>query len=153
MLLLEWGTLCRPLKRFCRVGDTNPLYTVPMLIARPATFAAAFFLSLVLSGCHSPYVETDIVNRSGSPARLIEVDYPDASFGTQQLPDGAAYHYHFKILGETPGPVSITFTGPGNKIHTATGPVLHPGQQGNLVITLESEGKVKWSPQLSPSIH
>lgn len=135
------------------MGNTIPLYTVPMLIARSATLAAIFVLSLVLSGCHSPYIETDIVNHSGSPARLIEVDYPDASFGTQQLPDGTAYHYHFKILGETPGPVSITFTGPDNKVHTATGPVLHPGQQGTLTITLESEGKVNWAPQLSSSYH
>lgn len=122
-----------------------------MIHPRTISLAAILVVSLSLSACHSPYVETDIVNHSGSAVRLIEVDYPDASFGTQQLPNGAAYHYHFKILGETPGPVSITFTGSDNKVHTVTGPVLHPGQQGNLVITLESEEKVNWNPQLSPS--
>lgn len=118
------------------------------LKALPVAIAVAACLSL--AACHSPYVQTNIVNHSGSTIRLIEVDYPDASFGTQKVADGATYHYHFKILGETPGPVSITFTGADNKVHTATGPVLKPGQQGTLTITLDGNGKVAWFPQLSP---
>lgn len=81
--------------------------------------------------------------------RLIEVDYPSASFGTQQIPNNATYHYHFKILDS--GPVKITFTGDSGKTYTATGPTLNEGQQGNLTITLESDGKVAWTPELSNS--
>lgn len=112
--------------------------------------AAALAVCLGLTACHSPYVETDIVNHTGGTVRLIEVDYPDASFGTQKIADGNTYHYHFKILGPTPGPVTITFTGTDNKIHTDTGPTLKPGQQGTLAITLEENGKVAWLPKVTP---
>lgn len=120
-----------------------------MIRLKALSIAAAVAVCLSLAACHSPYVQTDIVNHSGSAIRLVEVDYPDASFGTQKVADGATYHYHFKILGENPGPVSITFTGVDNKVHTATGPVLKPGQQGTLTITLDGNGKVAWFPQLS----
>ena len=39
-------------------------------------------VALTLTGCHSPYVEATISNRTPSPITLIEVDYPSASFGT-----------------------------------------------------------------------
>lgn len=120
-----------------------------MIRLKALSLAASLGACLSLAACHSPYVQTDIVNHSGSEIRLVEVDYPDASFGTQKVADGATYHYHFKILGETPGPVSITFTGADNKVHTATGPTLKPGQQGTLTITLDGNGQVAWLPQLS----
>lgn len=109
--------------------------------------AAAFFACLTLSACHSAFVETSIVNRTGSMAKLIEVDYPSASFGTQQIADNATYHYHFKI--QDSGPIKITFTGDADKIYSATGPTLTQGQQGSLTITLSGNGQVAWTPVLS----
>lgn len=111
---------------------------------------AALSLCLGLSACHSPYVETSIINHTGGTARLIEVDYPGGSFGTQQIAEGATYRYHFKIL-DSAGPVKITYTGKDGKTHTATGPVLDEGQQGDLSITIDADGKVAWLPQLNPS--
>lgn len=120
-----------------------------MPITRPTAIAAAIFLCLALSACRSPYIETTITNHTGAAVKLVEVDYPDASFGTQQISAADTYHYRFKILGPTPGPVKITFTTPDRKVHTAAGPTLHPGQQGTLSITLDPEGKVEWAPVLS----
>lgn len=122
-----------------------------MLTNRLAATATALFLCLALFACHSPYVETTITNQTGAAVSLVEVDYPDASFGTQQIAGGDTFHYRFKILGPTPGPVKITFTTPDKKAHTATGPMLHPGQQGSLSIILKSGASVLWTPALSPA--
>lgn len=111
---------------------------------------AALSLCLGLAACHSPYVETSIINHTGGTARLVEVDYPGGSFGTQQIADGATYRYHFKIL-DSAGPVNITYTGKDGKTHTVTGPVLDEGQQGDLTITIDADGQVAWLPQLNPS--
>jgi hypothetical protein len=117
---------------------------------KTVSLLAALSLCLGLSACHSPYVETSIINHTGGTARLIEVDYPGGSFGTQQIAEGATYRYHFKIL-DSAGPVKITYTGKDGKTHTATGPVLDEGQQGDLSITIDADGKVAWLPQLNPS--
>ena len=121
-----------------------------MIQLKALSIAAAVSVCLGLSACHSPYVETSIINRSGGTARLVEVDYPGGSFGTQQIAEGATYHYHFKIL-ESAGPVKISYTGKDEKIHTATGPVLDQGQQGSLTITLDGNGRVAWFPQINPA--
>ena len=112
-------------------------------LALPALAASC----LCLGGCRSAFVQTAIVNHSGDKAQLIEVDYPSASFGTQQIADNATYHYKFKIQGS--GPVKITFTGAENKIYTVTGPNLDQGQRGTLIITLDPSGKVSWTPELA----
>jgi hypothetical protein len=96
--------------------------------------------------CRSAFVETTIQNDSPAPARLIEVDYPSASFGTQSLDAHSAYHYHFKIQGS--GPITLTFTDPTGKAHTATGPVLSQGQQGDLKIAIDPSGNVSWVSHL-----
>ncbi|HTV04002.1 MAG TPA: hypothetical protein VME86_01445 [Acidobacteriaceae bacterium] len=87
------------------------------------------------------------MNHTGSVVKLIEVDYPNASFGTQQIAVDTAYHYRFQIQG--PGLVKISFTGAKNKIYKATGPKLEKGQEGSLVIALETDGKVTWTPSLT----
>jgi len=103
--------------------------------------------SLCLAACRSAFVETTIQNDSPSPIQLIEVDYPSASFGTQSLDAHAAYHYHFKIQGS--GAITLTFTDAAGKAHSATGPVLSEGQQGDLKIAIDSSGGVSWTQHLS----
>lgn len=115
-------------------------------LKRNALALVALCVCLGLTSCHSPFVQTSIVNHTGSVVKLIEVDYPNASFGTQQIADNSAYHYRFQIQG--PGPVKITYTGAKNKIYKATGPKLIQNQEGSLVITLEANGKVTWTPTL-----
>ena len=109
--------------------------------------SAALLACLNLSACRSAFVQTTIENHTGATVRLVEVDYPSASFGTQQIADGSTYQYRFKILDS--GPVKVTYTGGDNGLHTSTGPTLNEGEQGSLTITLESGGKVTWTPQLS----
>lgn len=121
-----------------------------MIHLKALSIAAAVSLCLGFSACRSPYVETSIINHTGGAARLVEVDYPGGSFGTQQIAEGATYRYHFKIL-ESAGPVKISYTGKNDTIHTATGPILDQGQQGSLTITLDGNGRVAWFPQLNPS--
>jgi hypothetical protein len=116
-------------------------------LKRTCCFAAAMYLCLNLAACRSAFVQTAIVNHTGDAVRLIEVDYPSASFGTQQIARNAAYHYRFKI--QDSGPVSISFTTGNNKIHTSTGPILKQGQQGDLTVVLGSGGNVTWSAHLS----
>ncbi len=108
---------------------------------------SALSLCLTLTACRSAFVQTAIVNHTGSTVRLIEVDYPSASFGTEQIARDATYHYRFKI--QDSGPVTISFTTGDNKVHTSTGPTLTQGQQGSLIITLGVNGTVTWAPELS----
>lgn len=108
---------------------------------------ALLCLCLNFVACRSAFVQATIVNHTGSAARLVEVDYPSASFGIQQIAGDETYHYRFKI--QDSGPVTISFTGEDNKVHTSTGPNLSEGQQGSLTVTLGKNDSVAWLPQLS----
>jgi hypothetical protein len=113
-------------------------------------FAAASFaclLSLLFCGCRSAFVTATITNNSGAQLTLIEVDYPSASFGVGALAPGTQFHYRFKILGD--GPVKLQFTDAGGKAHTASGPNLQEGQQGDLQIGIDSSGNISWIPRLT----
>ncbi len=103
---------------------------------------------LAAAGCRSYLVDTTILNQTGGPVQLIEVDYPEASFGVDVLPAGAVYHYHFQITAT--GPLKIQYTASGNHQFHATGPILSEHEQGRLEIVLLPGGKVEFHPQLSP---
>jgi hypothetical protein len=106
-------------------------------------------LSWGLAGCHSAFVETTIYNEGQAPVRLIEVDYPSASFGTESIAGHSQFHYHFKIQGS--GALNIEFTDSANKLHDADGPVLNQGQEGHLAIVIQPTNDVEWKPQLTES--
>src|ERR1700761_2814583 len=91
--------------------------------------------SLCLSACRSAYIETSLRNDGAAPIRLIEGDYPSASFGTQAIAAHAIYHYRFKVQGS--GAVTLSFTGADGKSHSATGPALEEGQHGALDIAVD----------------
>ncbi len=96
---------------------------------------------IVLSGCHSSFIEATVSNRTAQPLELIEVDYPSASFGTQALASGADYHYRFKVLGE--GKLKVLYTDSHHQDHKADGPSLKEGAEGPLLITVTPDG-VHW---------
>jgi hypothetical protein len=98
-----------------------------------------------MTGCKSPYVEADVINATGKPVSLLEVDYPSASFGAETLAAGATYHYRFKILGD--GGTKVDWTDAAHKEHKGTGPSLTEGQQGSLTITLEPD-QARWKANL-----
>jgi hypothetical protein len=98
-------------------------------------------LFLSITGCHSPYVEATVSNRTAQTIELLEVDYPSASFGTQNLAAGADFHYRFKVLGS--GNVSLTYTDSAHHDHKSDGPSLNEGAEGPLQITITSTN-VDW---------
>lgn len=112
----------------------------------PVVFLAGIFCC-GLTACRSAFVETTIRNDGDSPLRLIEVDYPSASFGTQALAAHAVYHYRFKVQGS--GEITLSFAGADGKTRTSTGPALAEGQHGGLTITVDSADKVTWTENLS----
>lgn len=106
-------------------------------------------LLVSLPGCHSPFVQATIENQGQSPVRLVEVDYPDASFGVSNIAAQSQFHYRFKIQGS--GPLKIEFTDATGKVHDNDGPQLSQGQEGSLNIIIEPTGEVTWQPELTSS--
>lgn len=106
---------------------------------RPVFAPAA--LLLVLTGCRSAFIDATVSNRTVTSIPLIEVDYPSASFGTENLAPGKDFHYRFKVLGD--GPLKVVYTdSTGHEKHT-TGPSLQEGDQGSIAILFTSDG-VQW---------
>jgi hypothetical protein len=85
------------------------------------------------------------VNATGAAVTLVEVDYPSASFGVEQLAAGGVYHYRLKVLGS--GPTTVTWTDGHRTQHTAKGPELHEGQAGVLRVTLKGD-TAEWAARL-----
>lgn len=108
-----------------------------------SSYALAFLPILALAGCHSAYVEATVSNRSSQTMRLVEVDYPSATFGVQTLAPGADFHYRFKVLGE--GRMKLIYTDTTNNEKTFEGPLLKESAEGPLTITLDDQG-AHWQP-------
>jgi hypothetical protein len=119
------------------------------LIDRPVCkiFLGGLLTIAMLSGCRSRFVEVTIDNQASTPVRLVEMDYPSASFGTEQIAANSIYHYRFKIQGS--GPVKLEFTDAQGKTHTANGPELNEGAEGHLAVVLDADEKVNW--QFTPA--
>ena len=113
---------------------------------RTLTFLFVLATSLTLTGCHSAYIETTISNHTDQPLEQVEVDYPSASFGTQSLAPGQAFHYRFKILGS--GPTAILWTDAAHHDHKSSGPQLHEGDEGTLIVTFGSDATPAWNLKL-----
>jgi hypothetical protein len=109
--------------------------------------ATAFSFLFLLGACRSNHVEITIENQTGAAIRLLEVDYPSASFGTGSLAPGATFRYRIQVQGS--GPVNITYSGEQNMQPHITGPSLADRQQGSLDIVLLPNGKVEFHPQLT----
>ena len=104
----------------------------------------ALLTSLIAAtGCHSAYVEATVSNHTDKPIELLEVDYPSASFGTQNLAPGADFHYRFKVLGS--GGMKLLYTDSTHQDHKADGPFLKEGAEGPLAIAITSTG-INWQP-------
>ena len=101
--------------------------------------------ALLITGCHSAYIDATISNHTDKPLSLVELDYPSASFGTQTLAPGGDFHYRFKILGS--GKLKLIYTDTSNTEHDITGPQLGEGEEGELQVTVDPSG-VEWGGQL-----
>ncbi|HET6215876.1 MAG TPA: hypothetical protein VFE27_02585 [Acidobacteriaceae bacterium] len=100
----------------------------------------------VIAGCRSRVVEVTIVNQ-GPAMRVMEFDYPSASFGTNALATGAKYDYRLTIQGS--GPVSLEYEDRSGKTRTAQGPKVEQGDQGSLLVNIDAHGAVTWTPNLT----
>lgn len=99
------------------------------------------------AGCHSYHIDTTIENRTGAAIRLLEVDYPSASFGADQVAAGGDFHYRIQIEGS--GQLQITYTGADDKQVQIKGPEFVQRQQGRLEIVLLPGGKAEFHPELT----
>jgi hypothetical protein len=111
--------------------------------------ALALLALLPAAACRSRHVEVSVENRTGADIRLLEVDYPNASFGVDALNSGAAYHYRIQVSGQ--GPVKVQYSDAANHQPQMTGPTLHEDDQGRLEIVLLPAGKAEFNPQLISS--
>jgi len=109
--------------------------------------ALALAVCVALAGCHSRHIDCTVENRTGAPVQLLEVDYPDASFGVGALTPGQLYPYRFQVRGS--GKLKVQYTGASGKQVHLIGPNLDEGDQGILLIILLPDGKVQWVPSLS----
>jgi hypothetical protein len=100
-----------------------------------ALFAAAalpFFMCF--AGCRSHHVEITVENRTGAEIRLLEVDYPSASFGVNSVAAGQTVHSSIQVQGS--GEVKVQYTAPDRHQAQITGPALAEKQEGTLAIAL-----------------
>jgi hypothetical protein len=110
--------------------------------------AAATVGLLACTGCHSYQIETTVVNRTGAEIKLLEVDYPSASFGANSLTTGAVFHYPIQLRGS--GTLTVQYTGSGGRQAKLYGPALTERQEGRIEIVLLPDGKAEFHPQLNP---
>jgi len=102
---------------------------------------------VILSACHSSQIDVAVENRTGAPVRLLEVDYPNASFGSDSLANGATMHYRIQIQGS--GLLKVQFTAGNGRQVQVQGPALAAEQEGTLNIELLPDGKAEFRPHLS----
>lgn len=127
---------------------TNPLQRsapVTLEIMRSLRIIAFLACLLAFTGCHSTHILATVSNHTSQPILLIEVDYPSASFGTQNLAPGADFHYRFKVLGT--GKMTLTYTDQDHHDHKSEGPYLNEKADGPVQITIAPDG-IHW--QTSP---
>lgn len=99
------------------------------------------------AGCKSPHVQVTVENRTGGEVRLLEVDYPSASFGADSVAGGGSMHYSIALQGE--GPLKVQYTATDHKQAQVTGPTVRESQAGKVEIVLLPEGKAEFHPDLS----
>ncbi len=119
-----------------------------MKLYRIALAGSGFAAALVaVSGCHSAHVDVTVQNHTGGLVRLLEVDYPSASFGADSLASGSTMHYRIQLQGS--GPLKVQYTAEDNHQPQIQGPTVSQGQEGKLEIILEPAGKADFRPDLT----
>ncbi len=101
--------------------------------------AASLVFVMWVAGCKSHHVEISVENRTGAEVRLLEVDYPNASFGANSVEAGQTVRSSIQVQGS--GEVKIQYTGLDRHQAQITGPGLQEKQEGKLEIVLLPEDK------------
>jgi hypothetical protein len=97
------------------------------------------------AGCKSHHVQVTVENRTRMTLRLLEVDYPNASFGMDTVGPGSVLKYSIQVQGS--GPVKVMYTAPDKHQAQIDGPALHEKQEGNLDIVLQPADKADFHLQ------
>lgn len=111
-----------------------------------SAFSMFALILIAISGCRSYRVQVTVENRTGAAIQLLEVDYPSASFGADNLAPGASMHYSLQVRGSGPVKVQYTIGGAQTEI---SGPSLAEKDEGQLLIVLLPGGKAQFTPQIS----
>ncbi len=114
-------------------------------ISRTGIAALLCLAAVCVTGCHSAFVQATVINETGKPLQLFEVDYPSASFGAGNLVEAVPYHYRFKIIGT--GQAQLLWTDAAEHEHKSKGPALHEGEEGTLRITIGPDSAT-WNADL-----
>ncbi len=104
-------------------------------------------LVALAAGCHSSHVDITVENHSGAPIRLLEVDYPNASFGADAIAEDGVMHYRIQLQGN--GPLKVQYTAFDGKLVQITGPQMAEHQEGKLEIVLSPGAKADFRPDLT----
>ena len=109
--------------------------------------ALALVSIFALNGCKSAHINVTVQNRTGEAIKLVEVDYPSASFGIDSLDNGGTYQYLIQV--RLSGKTSVQYTNSKTlKVVKMEGPELKEGQQGTMTIVLLPNGKADFQPHL-----
>jgi len=114
---------------------------------RAIAVACLIAIAAALAGCHSFHIDITVENRTGAPIRLLEVDYPYASFGANSLAADATFHYRIQVQGS--GQLKVQYTDPNQHQVQIQGPALVEKQEGTIEILLLPNGKAEFNPHLS----
>ena len=108
---------------------------------------SALLTAALLTACHSPHIDVTVQNRTGTPIRLLEVDYPSASFGSDVLANGATMRYRIQVQGT--GPLKVQYNSGDGRQAQIDGPSLAERQEGTLEIDLLPGARAEFHPHLS----
>jgi hypothetical protein len=118
-------------------------------MTRRALITLCCFALIPFAGCKSYHVDATVENRTGAAIELLEVDYPSASFGADNLAAGADLHYRFQI--RLNGPIKVQYTESATHLpRQITGPDVFEKQEGRLEIVLLPGGNAEFHPALTP---
>lgn len=132
--------------RLCRRSSRDADAPISRLKAGP--FLAITLAMAAMAGCHSYHIDATIVNRTGATVRLLEVDYPSASFGADSVAAGSILHYRIQVQGS--GQLKVQYAAPDGKQPQIDGPSLAEGQEGRMEIVLLPQGKAEFHSELAP---
>ena len=104
-------------------------------------FCSAAFLVVLLavSACtHSHVIQVNVTNASNEKVSTVVIDYPEATFGINELAPGKSFQY--KIKPTASGALKIAFVNAHGIDRVSAGPVVHKNDEGSIEIKLTQDG-------------
>jgi hypothetical protein len=128
-------------RQFVKAKNRMPYFAGQRTVTVCLKSLALSAILIAVTACRSAYVEAVITNRLPLAVTLIQVDYPSASFGRQNLASGESFKYRLKVLGS--GTTRLSYTDQNQQEVKSVGPELKEGDEGRVSISIERSG-VQW---------